>query len=695
MEKVEHAPAVLAIKSGLISIFPVLIIGAAALVSRNFPISCYQQCIETALSGKLVEFFDFIYNATFGMLAVYLTYTISYQYVRQYDYNRASLASPLTSLICFSILSGVKINTVTWDALGVKGVFIAIISALLATRMQMMLTSFFEKRIRRYNEGSDVEFNYSVFMILPTVIVVFSFGLFNLIITSVFHTSSVYELFVSTANAIVIPLGRSFASGLLMVLGSSLLWFFGIHGSNVLEAVTEQLFTPAIAINMELVALGQAPTEIFTKQFFDVFILMGGCGTALCLLIALALFSKQKRNMRLAKLAIIPLLFNVNELLIFGYPVIFNIVLFIPFMLTPLVSFLITYSAMSLGWVPLTAAEVNWTTPVLLSGYMVTGSIAGVFLQLFTIGIGVLIYRPFVKIYDAKSEVASKRLITELVDMKKMSEETLTPVVLTGLNDKHGTLARSLASDLKFALSRQDLQLYYQPQYDNHGKCVGAESLLRWNHPIFGMMYPPLVIEIARESKMLTALETYVFIHAVKDAKIVREETRFDGEISVNISAATLQTPKYQLLLKRFIESDYVGQDEICLEITEQTALRSGGNTTDCLNAVKNLGYRLAIDDFSMGHTSLAYLQENYFDVVKLDGALVTDMMKNSRSYDIVKTITALSKTLGFSVIAEYVETKEQVAMLEAVGCFHYQGYLFSKAIERDALIEKLLSEKI
>lgn len=136
-----------------------------------------------------------------------------------------------------------------------------------------------------------------------------------------------------------------------------------------------------------------------------------------------------------------------------------------------------------------------------------------------------------------------------------------------------------------------------------------------------------------------------------------------------------------------------VQKGEICLEITEQTALIANKSTFDRLREIKELGYLLAIDDFSMGHTSLTYLQESHFDIVKLDGALITEKINNPRSYDIVKTITSLSNRFGFSVVAEYVETPEQVKMLENIGCVQYQGYLFSKPLECDVWMEKLLTE--
>ena len=694
LKRIENAKTVGAIKSGLIMIIPVLMVGSAALVFQHFPISSYQKFISTALSGKLLEFFDFIYNATFGMMAVYLTITISFCYSKQLVKNRFSLAASLTSLICFSVLSGVRINTVTWDALGVKGVFIAIVSSLCATKLFTWMRLAGERKKRGYLDGSDVEFNYTISTILPCAAVSCIFALANSALLSLSGKSSVYELAVDAANALFIPLGRSFISGILMVFVSSILWFFGIHGSDMLESVMSDIFSPAIDINMKLIAGGQAPTEIFTKQFFDVFVLMGGCGTAICMLLSALLFSKRKRNRRISKLATVPMLFNINELMIFGYPVIFNLSLFIPFVVTPLMCFLTTYFSMYFGLVPYTCAEVNWTAPVLLSGYTATGSIAGSVLQLFNIVLGCLIYRPFIKLFDRRCETAANKQIRELVQIKKDSESTLDPIHLTEMNSQLGILARSLVSDLEYAISQGNISLYYQPQYDSDNKCYGAEALLRWNHPVYGMIYPPLIIQLARECNALLDLEKYILTSTVKDIAIIREKTGFEGEISVNVTALTLQTDSYFELLKNVSLSGKPNKTLICLEITEQTAMQINSDTINRLQEIKNLGYLLAIDDFSMGHTSLSYLKENHFDEVKLDGSLVSEMTNNPRSYDIIKTITALAGNLGFTVVAEYVETDAQVKMLKEANCTHYQGYLFSKAITRDEWIENLRLEK-
>lgn len=119
----------------------------------------------------------------------------------------------------------------------------------------------------------------------------------------------------------------------------------------------------------------------------------------------------------------------------------------------------------------------------------------------------------------------------------------------------------------------------------------------------------------------------------------------------------------------------------MCIEITEQMAIKSDSEFEKALNQVKNLGFMIAIDDFSMGSTSIKYLQKNQFDIVKLDGSIVKEMMTNERSREIISSIVYLAKSLNFKVLAEYVETEEQMQALKEIGCDYYQGYHFSKAV--------------
>jgi hypothetical protein len=161
------------------------------------------------------------------------------------------------------------------------------------------------------------------------------------------------------------------------------------------------------------------------------------------------------------------MLFNINELMTFGLPIIYNPSMLIPFILVPIVLFAISYVAMATGFVPVTMHNVNWTTPVIISGYLATGSIRGSILQVVNIAVGALIYRPFVIRYEKRQAENAIRLYGELVAKLKTSEEAVSPVVLTELSGKLGRLARDIAAELEMALENDGITMYYQPQYDD------------------------------------------------------------------------------------------------------------------------------------------------------------------------------------------------------------------------------------
>lgn len=218
-------------------------------------------------------------------------------------------------------------------------------------------------------------------------------------------------------------------------------------------------------------------------------------------------------------------------------------------------------------------------------------------------------------------------------------------------------------------------------QYDNDFKCIGAETLLRYNHPIHGYIYPPLIIKIAEEAGILSKLERYLFEEAAYDYQFITGLTDKSYKISVNVTISTILEPSFIEFLENLKKEFNIKDNEMCIEITEQMAIKSDSEFEKALNQVKNLGFMIAIDDFSMGSTSIKYLQKNQFDIVKLDGSIVKEMMTNERSREIISSIVYLAKSLNFKVLAEYVETEEQMQALKEIGCDYYQGYHFSKAV--------------
>ena len=242
-----------------------------------------------------------------------------------------------------------------------------------------------------------------------------------------------------------------------------------------------------------------------------------------------------------------------------------------------------------------------------------------------------MIYWPFVSLYESRKQASVKDNLDKLIVTLRYSEETGIPVTLLGKKTSESYFASSLVLDLEEAIENKEIDVYYQPQYNSAGRCIGAEALMRWKHPKCGMIYPPLVIQLATESGILINLEKYIFERVTSEISTLNKVLGRMAKVSVNVSGTTIPTPEFMTFLKDLMEKYKFPAKKIYIEITEQIAVSFSDELMDSLNNLKNLGYGFAIDDFAMGHTSINYLKTNLFDLVKLDGSLIKDMMKNDR----------------------------------------------------------------
>lgn len=676
------------IRGSLVFMTPILLTGSLALMLYSLPVTAYQNFIAGFGNGVISRFFYAIYQATFGILAIYMVMSVSLSYIRQNMALRPhNYGIVFTSLICFVLFSGAFSKQESdMKILGAQGIFTALVCALAASYLYDKVDRKLGKKVRFYAEGADAAFHNMMFSIIPLGIVTAVFALSDMIICQVFRVDGFHMLFTEAMNYVFKNMGRSLGTAFLFELLLNLLWFFGIHGNDVLESASQSIFAPAIDVNASLVSQGLPPTEIFSKTFFDVFVLMGGCGSALCLLAAILLFGRKKSNRKLSGFAFVPVLFNINEIITFGLPVVFNPLLLVPFLLTPQVLILISFLAMSAGLVPVPVHEVEWTTPILLGGYLATGSVAGSILQVFNLVIGVLIYRPFVRLLENESLNDFSIRLERLVHILQESEETRKPVELLALKNDAGLVARDLAGELGTQIRQGKLTMYYQPQFDNQGGCKGAEALLRWRHSYYGMIYPPLVIKLAEETGRLLDLEKLVFSSVIADMDRLLGALGEKAKISVNLTGTTVQSEEIETFLAGLSREYPQYCSQIMIEITEQASLQINEELIARLTRIKNMGFELAIDDFSMGSTSIKYLQTSLFNLIKLDGELSKGVMNNFRCYDIITSISGLSKNLDIQVLAEYVETDEQKKILEETGCCWYQGYLYSPAVPIEQL---------
>ena len=682
ISKIENFKIFRAVRDGLVHIIPVLIIGAFSVILLNFPVEAYQTFIGTFLDGFLEKVFSAVNSATFGVLSVYMAYSIARSFMKlQIDDKTASGGAIITSLLCFFIMAGAYLADFEIGHIGVKSMFLAIISGLGASASYVAFYKLLSGFTNRYNTvGSDRSFNRMLSTVLPIAIVTRLFALLNTLVTRIFDVDSFRSLISKAFNALFSIGSNGFFKGFFFVMLSSLLWFFGIHGSDTLEDVMQEYFYPGLSINQNAIAANGVPTEILTKEFFDCFVLMGGCGATICLLIAILIFSKNRARKGLGLTAAFPMIFNINELMVFGLPIIFNPIMLIPFLAVPLVCYSIAYVAIATGIVPMIVSQVDWTTPILLGGYYATGSIAGSILQLVNVAVGVLIYLPFVRMLDKQTSENAKKNYDSFMEFFKANEQTLATTRLIDLDNVYGEYAKDLCNDLRYGLKKQ-VVLAYQPQYHYDGKCIGVEALLRFEHPLLGMLYPPLIIKLAEEGGFLPDLEERILLKALEDRPFVQAQFGEGVKLSVNVTGTTVVTSRYIQFCQELNSKDQFEGKNICIEITEQAAISFNDETRAALLSLRDMGLLLAIDDFSMGQTSINYLRDSMFDIIKLDGSLVKGIFTHQNTRDIVSSIVQLATSLNLMVLAEYVDTEEKRSTLHEIGCDCYQGYLFSPAV--------------
>lgn len=691
MEKAGENLLLASIRRGLILMIPVAMIGSLALLFSSFPVPQYQELMARLFGQNWRDFFIYVHDGTIGIISLAMVTCITYSLATELE-NRDKLRINPVIVSTVALCSFVALFGITKDGFkitnyGVTGVFVSILVAVAASLLFYRLSAIKQLRIRPFSDGDSITFSHAVASIIPAAITITLFAAVNQILAAFLNITDINDFIADVLYHLFSNISNSFLRALLFIFLIHFLWFFGIHGSNMLEHVAQSIYVPALAINQELIQAGGEPTQIFTKTFFDTFVLMGGCGSTLCLIIAVFMLKNNKNQRRIAKFSLFPLLFNINELIVFGFPLVLNPIYLIPFVLVPLLLTVSSYAAVSLGLVPYTIQTVEWTTPVFISGYYATGFWSSCLLQLFNLILGTLCYMPFVKLSQTVSVARLKKNFVALCGEFKKSERSNKRHGLLERQDKLGGLAKALAEDLKYDIETKKLALFYQPQVDYEGKVFCAEALLRWNHVHYGTIYPPLVIALAEEYQLIDELGFEIIDQACSTIKLMDAPGFARMAVAVNVTASQLENQDFPGKLRQLIEKHQISPKALKIEITEQVALENSKWIKDTLNAIKEMGIELEMDDFGMGHSSLMYLKEYNFDTVKLDGSLVREISTNMNCRDIISSIIYLSRSMNYAVLAEFVETEEQRQILHELGCDRYQGYLYSPAIPLTELL--------
>jgi diguanylate cyclase (GGDEF)-like protein/PAS domain S-box-containing protein len=239
-----------------------------------------------------------------------------------------------------------------------------------------------------------------------------------------------------------------------------------------------------------------------------------------------------------------------------------------------------------------------------------------------------------------------------------------------------------MENELRLALDRNELILYYQPKVDTQsGHVIAAEALVRWQHPVRGLVAPNEFIPFAEECGLIAAIGEWTIREACEQFLRWRSAGLEISSVSVNLSPLQFLDSALISMIGRILSSTGIEPECLELELTESAMSFDIGKAIGTLEALKALGVRLSIDDFGTGYSSLARLKQLPVDVVKIDRSFIQDLHIDSTAGKIVEAIITLSDVLGFSVVAEGVETADQAAILRLTRCHQLQGYLISRPV--------------
>jgi EAL domain-containing protein (putative c-di-GMP-specific phosphodiesterase class I) len=265
--------------------------------------------------------------------------------------------------------------------------------------------------------------------------------------------------------------------------------------------------------------------------------------------------------------------------------------------------------------------------------------------------------------------------------------------------DMHATAAGRfrLETDLRRATELHEFRVHFQPIVSLLDfRITGFEALARWQRPGFGLVMPAGFISAAEDTGLVLWIGSWILQEACRNVCTWNSQFPCTSPftIAVNVSAKQFAQPDLVKQVSKVLQDTGLAPGNLSLELTESVTMRDEKHTTRILTELRKLGVRLCIDDFGTGYSSLSYLRRFALDILKIDRSFISDMLENSESREIVKTILSLGSNLGMKVVAEGVETSEQVAQLKSLGCEFAQGYLFSKPLDSEAVAKALVTSE-
>lgn len=433
-----NTKAMMAIKDGFLLTMPITLVGSLFLLVANFPIPKWDTWMSNIFGNDWSAPLNQVAGSTFDILAIVAVLGISYTYAKNEKIDPISTA--ILSLVSFLILTDSFVTTESGEMVtgvipkgwtGGNGIITAIIVAIIVAKT----FAFFIKRDIRIKMPETVPAGVAnaFSAMIPGFVIMFG-SMVVYTLTSKFTGASLTALIFKLLQTPIQNVSDTLPGGLFITFLMSILFWAGIHGPNIVMGIMGPILTANALDNQKILDSGQEliigeNTKIMTVQLIDVFAKFGGQGITIGLLIAALMFAKSQRLKEISKISIVPSLFNINEPVIYGLPIVFNPIMLIPFILVPITAVLITYGAIITGFIqPFTAVQVPWTTPPLISGFLLSGW-QGLTVQLTIIVASTGIYYPFLIKQDKQFLLEEIEIEAEIeneqVELNVVKENTL------------------------------------------------------------------------------------------------------------------------------------------------------------------------------------------------------------------------------------------------------------------------------
>lgn len=388
----------IAIRDAFVISMPLMILGSIGTLINTLPIPAYQEFMTEHFGEKWLAFGEGLNNGTFGILSLLTVFALGYSLGK--SYGKDGLMTAIVSTSAFFIFGGLT-------GLNSKGLFVALLCGIIASELFVRLSDN-KKLVINMPDGVPPAVGKAFEALFPSMITLAIFGLVPLICAFA-NIEDVIATFYELIQKPFMGLSNNLGAAIIIPLAIQLLWFFGLHGGNVLAPLMETINTPAIDANISALANGESAPFIINKPFMTVFVHLGGAGATLGLIIAIFLIGRRVKTLKtVSELSAPASVFNINEPMIFGFPIVLNPILFLPFVFGPVILCVISYLATLSGLVPAATFVVPWNIPPIIGGFLATQSWRGAVLSAINVVLSIFIYLPFVKII-ATQELAKER----------------------------------------------------------------------------------------------------------------------------------------------------------------------------------------------------------------------------------------------------------------------------------------------